>query len=177
MFRMARWHRIGICLSLGVVIFANFGAGRASAASNVATFQLANGMQIVVIPDRRVPVVTHMVWYRTGAADDPWGTSGIAHFLEHLMFKATAKIKTGEFTRLVNRLGGRHNALTAHDTTTYFQRVAKEHLRAVMDLESDRMVNIRLVEEEVRTEREVIANPVTDDGPAVVGLELVRMVT
>jgi zinc protease len=134
-----------------------FLAGSAAKAEpNVSTFSLANGMQVVVIPDHRVPVVTHMVWYRAGAADDPWGTSGIAHFLEHLMFKSTDKIKSGEFTRIITRLGGRDNAQTTHDSTSYFQRVAKEHLRAVMQLEADRMVHLRLVEEEVQTEGKVI---------------------
>jgi zinc protease len=131
-------------------------ASHASAASRASQFKLQNGMQVVVIPDHRVPVVTHMVWYRVGAADDPPGRSGLAHFLEHLMFKETARIKSGEFTRIVNRLGGRHNALTSHDTTTYFQRVAKEHLPRVMELEAERMINLRLNEEEVRTERDVV---------------------
>src|SRR5678809_722252 len=67
-------------------------------ASDISYFKLANGLDVVVIPDHRVPVVTHMVWYRAGAADDPWGTSGIAHFLEHLMFKSTKKLKSGDFT-------------------------------------------------------------------------------
>ncbi len=128
----------------------------ARAEPQATTFKLANGMQVVVVPDHRVPVVTHMVWYRAGAADDPWGTSGIAHFLEHLMFKSTGKIKSGEFTRIITRLGGRDNAQTTHDTTAYFQRVAKENLRQVMDLEADRMVNLKLIEAEVRTERDVI---------------------
>ncbi|MFM9940818.1 MAG: M16 family metallopeptidase [Hyphomicrobiaceae bacterium] len=119
-------------------------------------FSLANGMQVVVIPDHRSPVVTHMVWYRVGATDDPPAKSGLAHFLEHLMFKATATIKSGEFTRVVNRLGARHNALTTHDTTTYFQRTAKEHLSRLMELEADRMVNLQLDAQEVLTERDVI---------------------
>src|SRR5215467_10125317 len=110
----------------------------AKAEPTVSTFNLANGMQVVVIPDHRVPVATHMVWYRAGAADDPWGTSGIAHFLEHLMFKSTKKMKSGEFTRIITGLGGRDNAQTNHDTTFYFQRVAKQHLRTVMALEADR---------------------------------------
>jgi zinc protease len=122
----------------------------------VNTFSLGNGLQVVVIEDHRVPVVTHMVWYRVGAAEDPWGSSGIAHFLEHLMFKSTGKLKSGEFSRTITRLGGRDNAVTTHDTTSYYQRVAKEHLRAVMELEADRMLNLRLVEEEVVTERDVI---------------------
>src|SRR5262245_21433208 len=131
-------------------------AAAAHAVPRVNSFTLGNGMQVVVIEDHRVPVVTHMVWYRVGAAEDPWGTSGIAHFLEHLMFKSTDKLKSGEFSRTITRLGGRDNATTTHDTTSYFQRVAKEHLRAVMQLEADRMLNLRLVEEEVVTERDVI---------------------
>src|SRR5918992_3332572 len=130
--------------------------GAAFAEPRASTFTLDNGLQVVVIPDHRVPVVTHMVWYRTGAADDPWGHSGIAHFLEHLMFKSTGKLKSGDFTRTITRLGGRDNAATAHDTTSYFQRVAKEHLRTVMQLEADRMVNLRLVAEEVDIERSVV---------------------
>ena len=134
------------------------GEARAQAQSQAkaSSFTLANGMQVVAIPDTRVPVVTHMVWYRVGAADDPSGKTGIAHFLEHLMFKGTRTIKSGEFTRIVNRLGGRHNALTTHDTTTYFQRVAKEHLRRVMELEADRMTGLQLPAAEVLTERDVI---------------------
>ncbi|HJZ42721.1 MAG TPA: pitrilysin family protein [Hyphomicrobiaceae bacterium] len=146
--------RLGVGLAMAA--FAAFAVSPARAELKVSTFNLANGMQVVVIPDHRVPVVTHMVWYRCGAADDPWGTSGIAHFLEHLMFKSTGKIKSGEFSRIITRLGGRDNASTTHDTTSYFQRVAKEHLKTVMGLEADRMVNLRLNEEEVRTERNVI---------------------
>jgi zinc protease len=117
---------------------------------------LSNGMQICVIPDHRVPVVTHMVWYRVGAADDPLERSGLAHFLEHLMFKGTRTIESGAFTRIVSGLGGRHNALTTHDTTSYFQRVAKPHLKRLMELEADRMVNLQLTEAEVTTERGVV---------------------
>jgi zinc protease len=146
-------HRLGLAL-LGA--FLCLTAGDATAEPRVSTFTLANGLQVAVIPDHRVPVVTHMVWYRTGAADDPWGSSGIAHFVEHLMFKSTGKLKSGEFTRTITRLGGRDNAVTTHDTTSYFQRVAKEHLRTVMELEADRMANLSFVEEEVQVERGVI---------------------
>ena len=139
-----------------VVVWLLLVGGRTAAEPVVSTFKLANDMQVVVIPDHRVPVVTHMVWYRVGGGEDPWGTSGIAHFLEHLMFKSTGKMKSGEFSRIITRLGGRDNAATTHDTTSYFQRVAKEHLREVMELEADRMVNLRLIEDEVRTERNVI---------------------
>lgn len=126
------------------------------ARAQVQTFKLGNGMQVVVIPDHRLPVVTHMVWYRVGAVDDPAGASGAAHFLEHLMFKSTTTRKAGEFARTITRIGGRDNAFTTHDATHYYQRVAREHLATVMQLEADRMVNLRLTEDEVRTERDVV---------------------
>ena len=119
-------------------------------------FTLSNGMQVVVVPDHRAPVVTHMVWYRVGAADEPPGVSGVAHFLEHLMFKSTEKLASGEFSRIVSRMGGQDNAFTSQDATAYFQRIAKDRLAKVMEMEADRMVNLRLTEAEVLTEREVI---------------------
>ena len=137
-------------LALKSEVYAAAGATRAS------EFKLGNGMQVVVIPDHRAPVVTHMVWYRVGAADENRGTSGIAHFLEHLMFKSTDKIPVGEFSKIVSRLGGQDNAFTGHDATSYFQRVSKDRLPRMMEMEADRMVNLRLDEKEVLTERDVI---------------------
>jgi zinc protease len=128
----------------------------ARAAPRASESRLANGMRVVVVPDHRAPVVTHMVWYEVGAADEPRGVSGIAHFLEHLMFKSTDKIPMGEFSKIVARLGGQDNAFTGHDATSYFQRIAKERLGEVMGMEADRMVNLRLTENEVLTERNVI---------------------
>ena len=128
----------------------------AHAQNGVRQFTLSNGLVGVVIPDNRAPVVTHMVWYRIGAADEPRGKSGIAHFLEHLMFKATDKIPSGEFSKIVSRLGGQDNAFTGHDATAYFQRIAKDRLPQVMAMEADRMVNLKLSEKEVLTERDVI---------------------
>ena len=125
-------------------------------ASRVGEFKLANGLRVVVVPDHRSPVVTHYVWYRAGSADEPSGVSGVAHFLEHLMFKSTDKIASGEFSRIVSRLGGQDNAFTTHDMTGYFQRISKDHLKKVMEMEADRMQNLRLTEKEVLTEREVI---------------------
>ena len=126
------------------------------AASHVSNFKLKNGMEVVVIPDTRAPVVTHMVWYRVGAADEQRGVSGIAHFLEHLMFKGTKKIAPGEFSKIIARNGGQDNAFTGQDATAYFQRVAKDRLPLVMEMEADRMVNLRLLEKDVVTERKVI---------------------
>jgi len=120
------------------------------------TFTLDNGLQVVVLPDHRAPVVTHMVWYRVGSADEPPGKSGIAHFLEHLMFKGTAKIPPGEFSKIVARIGGNDNAFTSYDYTAYFQRVAVEVLPQVMEMEADRMANLQLTDEVVLPERDVI---------------------
>lgn len=119
-------------------------------------FELDNGMEVVVIPDHRVPVVTHMVWYRVGSADEPRGKSGIAHFLEHLMFKGTDTIPPGEFSKIVAHNGGRDNAFTSLDYTAYFQRVAADRLELVMEMEADRMKNLVLVDDIVLPERSVI---------------------
>ena len=139
-------------------------------------FLLANGMQVVVIPDRRAPVVTHVVWYRIGGADNIAGQSGLAHFLEHLMFKSTARLKTGELSNVVARLGGRDNAVTTHDATYYFQRLPKEHLKTAMTMEADRMRNLKLIDQEVATERQVVIQErrsVVDSKPLAILDELI----
>jgi zinc protease len=118
--------------------------------------RLDNGLEIVVIPDHRAPVVTHMVWYRNGSADDPIGKSGIAHFLEHLMFKGTAIHPQGRFSEAVAELGGQENAFTSNDYTAYFQRIAKEHLGTLMAYEADRMTGLVLSDEIVGPERDVV---------------------
>ena len=117
---------------------------------------LDNGMQVVVIPDHRAPVATHMVWYRVGGADEAPGESGVAHFLEHLMFKRTENLETGEFSKTVALLGGQENAFTGQDVTAYFQRVASDRLPDVMRLEAERMTKLRFDEDEVATERDVV---------------------
>jgi zinc protease len=128
----------------------------AAAGPQVADFRLDNGLEVIVIPDHRTPVVTHMVWYRNGSADDPVGKSGIAHFLEHLMFKGTSNHPQGEFSNIVSELGGQENAFTSLDYTAYYQRVAKEHLETMMSLEADRMTNLVLTDEVVDPERDVV---------------------
>lgn len=122
----------------------------------ITDFRLKNGMEVVVIPDRRTPVVTHMVWYKNGSADDPVGKSGIAHFLEHLMFKGTTKHPQGAFSNVVTELGGQENAFTSMDYTAYFQRVAKEHLGTMMEFEADRMTGLVLSDDVVNPERDVV---------------------
>lgn len=142
--------------------------GAAGPDDMVTSFALDNGMEVVVVEDHRVPVVQHMVWYRAGSADEPIGQSGVAHFLEHLLFKGTDTLAPGELSATVAANGGRDNAFTSYDYTAYYQRVASDRLELMMRMESDRMVNLRLTEEEIVTEREVILeerNQRTDNNP------------
>ena len=123
---------------------------------NPKTFTLANGLQVVVVENHRAPIAVQMIWYRVGAADEPPGKSGIAHFLEHLMFKGTPSVPPGQFSKIVARNGGMDNAFTSHDYTAYFQRVARDKLELIMRLEADRMTNLRLGDAEVVPERKVV---------------------
>jgi zinc protease len=125
-------------------------------APDASTFTLDNGLQVVVIPDHRAPIVTHMMWYKIGAADDPHGKSGIAHYLEHLMFKGTKAHPAGEFSAKVSEVGGVENAFTSADATAYYQTVAKEQLGMVMGFEADRMQGLQLTDAVVLPERDVI---------------------
>jgi zinc protease len=129
---------------------ANDGAGK------VADFTLSNGLELVVIPDHRAPVITHMIWYKVGAADETPGKSGLAHFLEHLMFKGTAKHPAGQFSQVVARIGGQENAFTSNDYTAFFQRVPRQQLKTVMEFEADRMTGLQLTDNVVLPERDVI---------------------
>ena len=142
-------------LVVGLVASASLSAARA-AVFNPSTITLANGLQVVVIENHRAPVVTHMVWYRVGAADEVRGKTGIAHFLEHLMFKGTKTVAPGAFSEIVARLGGNENAFTTEDYTAYFQSVSVDHLEEMMKLEADRMVNLVLTDDVVLPERDVI---------------------
>jgi zinc protease len=139
----------------GILVFAS-AAVSAARAAEVAHFTLANGLEVVVVPDRRTPVVTHMVWYKVGSADEEPGKSGLAHFLEHLMFKGTEKNPAGRFSKVVATLGGQENAFTSTDYTGYFQRIAREHLEEVMTFEADRMTGLVLTDANVLPERDVV---------------------
>lgn len=142
---------------------------QARANEAVTHFTLDNGMEVVVVEDHRAPVVQQMVWYRAGSADEPKGSSGVAHFLEHLLFKATDKLESGEFSATVAANGGRDNAFTSYDYTAYYQRVAADRLGLMMEMEADRMKNIRLTPDNIRTERDVILeerNQRTENNPA-----------
>ena len=143
----------------------------------VTTFTLDNGLNVVVIEDHRAPVVVQMIWYRVGGADEPPGHSGIAHFLEHLMFKGTEKIAPNAFSGIVEAQGGDDNAFTSWDYTAYFQRIAADRLDLVMEMEADRMRNLRLTEEDVAIERQVILEERaqrTDSDPGALLMEQMR---
>jgi zinc protease len=124
--------------------------------NGVSTFDLDNGMQVVVIPDHRAPIVTHMVWYKIGSADEPPGKSGIAHFFEHLMFKGTATHPAGDFDSTVASIGGSSNAFTSYDFTAFHETVAPEALGSMMKLEADRMRNLTLTDAVIGPERDVV---------------------
>ena len=127
-----------------------------SSGPDIAHFTLANGLEVVVIPDHRTPVITHMVWYRVGAADETPGKSGLAHFLEHLLFKGTKKNPQGLFSQTVATIGGQENAFTSSDYTGYFQRTSREHLKMLMEFEADRMTGLVLTDDVVKPELQVV---------------------
>ena len=139
-----------------VAVATSVAALRAEAAPQVAHFTLGNGLEIVVVPDHRAPVVTHMIWYKVGAADETPGKSGIAHFLEHLMFKGTAQNPGNRFSQEVAAVGGQENAFTSSDYTGFFQRVPRERLKEMMAFEADRITGLVLTDEVVRPELNVV---------------------
>jgi zinc protease len=148
-------------LPLVLALFAGslaFSAPAADAATDasVAHFRLANGLEVVVVPDHRAPVVTHMIWYKVGAADETAGKSGLAHFLEHLMFKGTARHPGNSFSEEVAAIGGQENAFTSSDYTGFFQRVPREHLKEMMAFEADRITGLVLTDQVVRPELNVV---------------------
>ncbi len=147
--------------SLGRALAAALAASMPAAAAaqdgpQIENFTLGNGLQVVVIPDRRAPVVTHMLWYKVGSADEAPGKSGIAHFFEHLMFKGTSNYAPGVFSARVADVGGRENAFTSYDYTAYYQQVAPQILPEMMAMEADRMTNLILTEDVIAPERDVI---------------------
>src|ERR1700758_290133 len=149
-------HRFAVAL-LALVLFTSGVWAQASPTSDPpTTFTLDNGLQVVVIQDHRTPVVTQMIWYKVGSADETPGKSGLAHFLEHLMFKGTAKHPAGEFSQTVLRVGGNENAFTSYDYTGFFQRVPRDQLPKMMEFEADRMTGLILKDENVLPERDVV---------------------
>ena len=132
----------------------SWAAGPESA--DTSEYQLSNGLKLIVREDHRAPTVAHMVWYRAGSMDEVNGKTGVAHVLEHMMFKGTHKVKAGEFSRLVAAVGGRENAFTSRDYTAYFQQVEKSKLEDVIRLEADRMSNLNFDDAEFLKEIQVV---------------------
>ncbi len=143
-------------LAAACLSFAAVSAAARAEVFGAESFTLGNGMQVVVIPNHRAPIVSHMIWYTVGSADEQPGKAGIAHFLEHLMFKGTPSYPAGEITDLVARNGGQQNAFTSFDYTAYFQNIPVDRLPTMMAMEADRMRNLILSEEDVRVERDVV---------------------
>ena len=148
--------RLTTLAALALAATAPTGSVATAIGPQITHFVLANGLEVVVIPDRRAPVVTHMLWYRVGSADETPGKSGLAHFLEHLMFKGTAKNPSGRFSQVVATIGGQENAFTSADYTGYFQRVPRDKLKSMMEFEADRMTGLVLTDEAVRPELKVV---------------------
>jgi zinc protease len=142
-------------LAAAIVAIAAGGMAKAQD-TKIFQFALQNGMQVLVVPDHRAPVVTHMLWYRVGAMDDPPGLSGLAHFFEHMMFRGTPTVPGDQFAQTVARNGGINNAFTTHDYTVFYEQIARDRLKVVMSLDADRMANLDLSDANVRTERDVV---------------------
>ncbi len=155
---MSGFNRLNLFLFAGLAVLIATAPWSAAVAGvfNPETFTLANGLKVVVITNHRSPVVKHMLWYRIGAADDPPGKSGIAHLLEHLMFKGTKTMAAGAFSKVIARNGGRENAFTGHDSTGYHQTVASDRIELMIKHEADRMVNLVITDQEVEAERKVV---------------------
>ena len=146
---------------VGALPFMSLDASADNGAKEVAgptvdTFTLSNGLQVVVIPDHRTPVITQMIWYKVGSADETPGKSGLAHFLEHLMFKGTQKNPAGRFSQTLATIGGQENAFTSSDYTGYYQRVTRDQLPMVMEFEADRMTGLVLTDDNVKPELNVV---------------------
>lgn len=157
---MTQIPRVRAGLAVLAVAFGALAAGGAQPADaqvfDPETFTLDNGLEVVVVSNDRAPIVAQHLWYKAGAADEPPGKSGVAHMLEHMMFKGTETREPGEFSAIIARLGGQENAFTGQDYTGYFQSVAREHLETMMEFEADRMENLVLTEEEFQPEHRVV---------------------
>ncbi len=139
-----------------IIIFSFFPSVTHAKIFNAESFKLDNGLEVIIIPNSRAPVVTSMIWYKVGAADEPQGLSGMAHYFEHLMFKGTETLAPGEFSKTVKKLGGNDNAFTGQDYTAYFETIAVEHLDKMLSMEADRMMNLNVPEEHFKSEKKVV---------------------
>ncbi|MBU3581870.1 insulinase family protein [Polynucleobacter sp. AP-Capit-er-40B-B4] len=156
-------------ISFAFILFTQIGWAAGAQPTDTYEYQLNNGLKLIVREDHRAPTVAHMVWYRAGSMDEVNGKTGVAHVLEHMMFKGTHKVKSGEFSRLVAAVGGRENAFTSRDYTAYFQQVEKSKLENVIKLEADRMSNLNFDDAEFLKEIQVVMEERrlrTEDNPS-----------
>ena len=156
-------------ISFFFIVFTQLSWAVGPESSDTHEYRLSNGLKLIVREDHRAPTVAHMVWYRAGSMDEVNGKTGVAHVLEHMMFKGTDKVKAGEFSRLVAAVGGRENAFTSRDYTAYFQQVEKSKLEDVIKLEADRMSNLNFDDAEFLKEIQVIMEERrlrTEDNPS-----------
>ncbi|MFM6921597.1 MAG: M16 family metallopeptidase, partial [Polynucleobacter victoriensis] len=148
---------LALTFSIGLILLLSIGIqAKELKTASTHEFLLSNGMKVIVKEDHRAPTVAHMVWYRAGSIDEVNGKTGVAHVLEHMMFKGTKKLKPGDFSKQVAAVGGRDNAFTSKDYTAYFQQIEKSHLEKMMALESDRMANLQISEDEFAKEIQVV---------------------
>jgi zinc protease len=148
--------RVGTALIVGLLLAAATVRAASTAPHKAFQFALQNGMQVVVIPDHRAPIVTQMIWFKVGAADDPPGLGGLAHFFEHMMFRGTKTAPGERYAQTIARNGGEDNAFTTHDYTCFYEQIAKDRLKLAMSLEADRMANLDLSDPNVSTERQIV---------------------
>ena len=154
--------------TLWILLLCLFSLPAQAAGEKVEEFMLDNGMKLIVKPDHRAPVVVSQVWYKVGSSYELPGATGVSHVLEHMMFKGTNKVPPDEFSRIVAALGGSENAFTGIDYTAYFETLSKQHLERALELEADRMQNLRLDEKEFKRELAVVREERrlrTDDDP------------
>jgi zinc protease len=169
--------RVGLVLLLPFIFLVPI--SEAGLRENVSETVLPNGLKVILLENHKAPLVTFQVWYRVGSRNEPWGKTGISHVLEHMMFKGTQKIGPEEFSRTIQENGGNDNAFTSRDYTAYFQNLSSDRIQVSLDLESDRMKNLLLREEDFRTERMVVMEERrlrTEDNPIGVLVEQLQAV-
>jgi zinc protease len=153
---MRRLSTLGIVLLLFVLALVAPGPAVAQSTRTVVATTLDNGLRVLLLEDHRSPIVSFQMWYRVGSRNEQRGHTGIAHFLEHLMFKGTPRVGPKEFARLVEQNGGQNNAFTTQDVTSYYENIAADRINLVIDLEADRMQNLLLDPREIDSERQVV---------------------
>ena len=167
-----------ILLVTTFILFAPMVHSEIKFSDRVESYYLQNGLKVVLIEDRRSPAVVNSIWYKVGSSDEEVGKTGISHILEHMMFKGTDNLNPGEFSSIVKKMGGTENAFTSKDYTGYFQKIHMSDLEKCIELESDRMQNLKLQDKELKSEIEVVKEERrlrTDDNPVAKAFEKIMI--